>query len=61
MTDLKSELASLRIDATRPARSPWRWPLLLLRAGGAAAGRALRPAARQAFAAVEVEIGQTRR
>ena len=30
MTDLKGELASLRIDRDRPARSPWRWPLLLL-------------------------------
>lgn len=28
MTDLKGELASLRIDRERPARSPWRWPLL---------------------------------
>jgi HlyD family secretion protein len=30
LTDLKGELASLKIDRTRPARSPWRWPLLLL-------------------------------
>lgn len=30
MTDLKGELASLRIDRDRPAASPWRWPLLLL-------------------------------
>ena len=30
MSDLKGELASLRIDRERPARSPWRWPLLLL-------------------------------
>jgi HlyD family secretion protein len=30
VTDLKGELASLKIDRTRPARSPWRWPLLLL-------------------------------
>lgn len=29
MTDLKSDLASLRIDRDRPARSPWRLPLLL--------------------------------
>ncbi len=28
MSDLKGELASLRIDRERPARSPWRWPLL---------------------------------
>ena len=30
MTDLKGELASLKIDRTRRKRSPWRWPLLLL-------------------------------
>jgi HlyD family secretion protein len=30
LTDLKGELASLRIDRAEPARSPWRWPLLLL-------------------------------
>ena len=29
MSDLKGDLASLRIDRDRPARSPWRWPLLL--------------------------------
>ncbi|HEV7498553.1 MAG TPA: efflux RND transporter periplasmic adaptor subunit, partial [Vicinamibacteria bacterium] len=29
LTDLKGELASLRIDRDRPAASPWRWPLLL--------------------------------
>lgn len=28
MTDLKGELASLRIDRDRPANSPWRWPLI---------------------------------
>jgi RND family efflux transporter MFP subunit len=28
LSDLKGELASLRIDRDRPARSPWRWPLL---------------------------------
>ena len=30
LSDLKGELASLRIDRERPARSPWRWPLLFL-------------------------------
>src|SRR5438445_2455165 len=30
LTDLKGELASLRIDRDRPVRSPWRWPLLLM-------------------------------
>jgi HlyD family secretion protein len=29
LTDLKGELASLRIDRATPARSPWRWPLFL--------------------------------
>jgi len=28
VTDLKGELASLKIDRTPPANSPWRWPLL---------------------------------
>ena len=27
MTDLKGDLASLKIDRAAPARSPWRWPL----------------------------------
>ena len=30
MSDLKSELASLRIDRDRPKAAPRRWPLLLL-------------------------------
>jgi RND family efflux transporter MFP subunit len=30
VTDLKGELASLKIDRGTKARSPWRWPLLLL-------------------------------
>jgi multidrug efflux pump subunit AcrA (membrane-fusion protein) len=30
VTDLKGELASLKIDRTRSGASPWRWPLLLL-------------------------------
>jgi len=30
VSDLKGELASLRIDRSRPPRSPWRWPMLLL-------------------------------
>jgi HlyD family secretion protein len=30
VSDLKGELDSLKIDRTRPRRSPWRWPLLLL-------------------------------
>src|SRR5262245_57347666 len=59
VSELKSDLASLRIDQTRPARSPWRWPLLLLLPVVVllAALYALR--ARQAFSATEVEVGQT--
>ncbi len=30
MADLKGELATLKIDRSRPERSAWRWPLLLL-------------------------------
>jgi HlyD family secretion protein len=30
VTDLKGELASLKIDRSRKRASPWRWPLLLL-------------------------------
>ncbi len=55
MTDLKGELASLKIDRTPPARSPWRWPLLLLVPAllGILALYLLR--ARQAWSAPEVE------
>ena len=28
MTDLKGDLATLKIDRATPARSPWRWPLI---------------------------------
>jgi HlyD family secretion protein len=28
LSDLKNELQSLKIDRTRPAASPWRWPLI---------------------------------
>ena len=30
VSDLKGDLASLRIERDRPARRPWRWPLFLL-------------------------------
>lgn len=55
MTDLKGELASLKIDRTRRATSLWRWPLLLLLPVvlGLLVLYALR--ARQAFSAPEVE------
>jgi RND family efflux transporter MFP subunit len=29
LTDLKGDLATLKIDRVQPARSPWRWPLFL--------------------------------
>lgn len=55
MNDLKGDLASLRIDRDKPARSPWRWPLLLFVPAilGLLVLYGLR--ARQAFAAVEVQ------
>jgi HlyD family secretion protein len=59
VSDLKSDLASLRIDDTRPARSPWRWPLLLLLPVVVLLATFYALRARQSFAAVEVEIGQT--
>jgi HlyD family secretion protein len=57
LSDLKGELASLRIDRDRPAKTAWRWPLLLLvpvllLLGGLYAFRA-----RDAFSAVTVETG----
>jgi RND family efflux transporter MFP subunit len=59
VTDLKTDLSSLRIDHTRPARSPWRWPLLLLLPLVLLLGVLYTLRARQAFSEVEVEIGQT--
>ena len=55
MTDLKGELATLKIDRAQPRRSPWRWPLLLFVPVvlGLLALYALR--AREAFSAPEVE------
>ena len=55
MTDLKGELASLKIDRTRRVSSPWRWPLLLLLpvVVGLLILYGLR--AQQAFSATEVE------
>jgi HlyD family secretion protein len=59
LSDLKTDLASLRIDDTRPARSPWRWPLLLLLPVVAALAILYALRARQALAGVEVEVAQT--
>lgn len=55
MTDLKGELASLKIDRTRPARSPWRWPLLLFVPVVLVLGVSYALRARRAFAAPEVD------
>jgi HlyD family secretion protein len=55
LTDLKGELASLKIDRTQPARSPWRWPLLLLVPALLALAVLYGLRARQALAAPEVE------
>jgi RND family efflux transporter MFP subunit len=59
VSDLKSDLASLRIDDARPARSPWRRPLLLLIPVVVVLAALYAMRARQAFSAVEVDIGQT--
>ena len=55
MADLKGELATLKIDRSRPKRSPWRWPLLLLLpvVAGLVVLYALR--ARQVLSAPEIE------
>ncbi len=55
MTDLKGELASLKIDRTQAVRSPWRWPLLLLVPALLGLGVLYALRARQAFSAPEVE------
>jgi RND family efflux transporter MFP subunit len=55
VTDLKGELASLKIDRTRSGASPWRWPLLLLLPVVAALLVLYGLRARQAFSAIEVE------
>ena len=55
MTDLKGELASLKIDRTRSGVSPWRWPLLLLLPVVAVLLVLYGLRARQAFSAIEVE------
>lgn len=55
MTDLKGELASLKIDRTRKSASPWRWPLLLLVPAVLAILVLYALRARQAFSATEVE------
>ena len=58
MEDTKDDLASLRIDRDRPARSPWRWPLLLLVPGLLLLGGLYGLRARAALSGTEVETVQ---
>jgi HlyD family secretion protein len=55
VTDLKGELASLKIDRSRKRKSPWRWPLLLLVPVVVVLLGLYALRARQAFSATEVE------
>src|SRR5712691_10296476 len=57
-TDLKGELASLRIDRERPAKRTRRWPLLLLLPVLLALGLLYALRVRAAFGAAEVETAQ---
>jgi HlyD family secretion protein len=59
LSDLKGELASLRIDRDRPAeRRLWRWPVLLLVPVVLVLGGLYVLRARQAFSAPEVETAR---
>src|SRR5687767_15005083 len=58
LTDLKGQLASLRIDRDRPAKSVWRWPLFLLLPVVLALGGLYAMRARAAYGAVEVETAR---
>jgi HlyD family secretion protein len=55
VTDLKGELASLKIDRSRKRTSPWRWPLLLLLPVAIVLLGLYALRAQQAFSATEVE------
>jgi HlyD family secretion protein len=55
LAELKDELASLRIDRDRPARSPWRWPLLLLVPGVLLIATLYGLRARAALSGTEIE------
>src|SRR5712691_12359884 len=57
-TDLKGELASLRIDRERPAERKRRWPLLMLLPVLLALGLLYALRVRAAFSAAEVETAQ---
>jgi len=58
LDDLKGDLASLRIDRPRSARSPWRWPLLFFVPVILGLGALYTLKARALFQAVEVEVGR---
>jgi HlyD family secretion protein len=59
LSDLKGELASLRIDRDRPAeRRLWRWPVLLFIPVVVILGGLYALRARQAFSAPEVETAR---
>jgi len=58
VSDLKGDLASLRIDRDPPRRSPWRWPLLLLVPALLVVAGLWALRARQALAGVEVSVVQ---
>jgi RND family efflux transporter MFP subunit len=55
VSDLRQELATLKIDRSRPVASAWRWPLLLLVPALLALGALYAVRIRSALAAVEVE------
>ena len=55
VTDLRGELASLKIDRTRKQKSAWRWPLLLLLPVAVVLAGLYALRAQQAFSATEVE------
>jgi HlyD family secretion protein len=55
LEEIKDDLASLRIDRDRPARSPWRWPLLLLVPGLLLLAGLYALRARAALSGTEVE------
>lgn len=59
LSDLKNDLASLRIDDSKPARPAWRWPLLLLVPVAVLLAVFYGIRARAGFSAVEVDIGTT--
>jgi HlyD family secretion protein len=54
LEETKDDLAALRIDRDRPARSPWRWPLLLLLPGVLLIAGLYALRARSALSGIEV-------